>query len=385
LQIPLAKPWIGEEEIEAVAEVLKSGWIIQGPKVKEFEERFAEYQRTKYAVACNSCTAALHISLAAIGIKPGDEVIVPAFSFIASANVVLYQGAKPIFVDVDPETYNINPEKIEEKITKNTRAIIPVHLMGQPANMDPILEIAEANDLYVIEDAACAHGAEYHKKRVGGLGDAGCFSFHPRKCMTTGEGGMITTNDEEIARKARAIRSHGMGLETWERTKDMKLNLPSFSILGYNYRMTDIAAAIGLVQMKKIEEAIERRIKAAEKYNKALKKIDGIEPPKVIEDVRHVYQSYVCKVDLNKHSRDYIISELLRRGIAAQIGTQAIHLEPLYRQYGYKKGDFPGCEEAFSTTLSLPIFAEITDEQIDQVIDAISEIVEHNGDGECRG
>jgi dTDP-4-amino-4,6-dideoxygalactose transaminase len=375
LQIPLAKPWIGEEEIEAVAEVLRSGWIIQGPKVKEFEDQFARYQQTKYAVACNSCTAALHISLAAIGIKPGDEVIVPAFSFIASANVVLYQGAKPVFVDVNPSTYNIDPEKIEEKVTKKTRAIIPVHLFGQPADMEPILEIAEPHDLYVIEDAACAHGAEYHKKRVGGLGDAGCFSFHPRKPITTGEGGMITTNDEEIARKARAIRSHGMGLETWERTKDMKLNLPSFSILGYNYRMTDISAAIGLIQMKRIDDAIERRIKVAKRFNEAITKIDGIKPPKVIEGVRHVYQSYVCKVDLNKHSRDDIILGLSKRGIAAQIGTQAMHLEPLYRQYGYKKGDFPGCEDAFFTTLSLPIFAEITDEQIDQVIDVILDII----------
>jgi dTDP-4-amino-4,6-dideoxygalactose transaminase len=375
LQIPLAKPWIGEEEIEAVAEVLRSGWIIQGPKVKEFEDQFARYQQTKYAVACNSCTAALHISLAAIGIKPGDEVIVPAFSFIASANVVLYQGAKPVFVDVNPSTYNIDPEKIEEKVTKKTRAIIPVHLFGQPADMEPISEIAEPHDIYVIEDAACAHGAEYHKKRVGGLGDAGCFSFHPRKPITTGEGGMITTNDEEIARKARAIRSHGMGLETWERTKDMKLNLPSFSILGYNYRMTDISAAIGLIQMKRIDDAIERRIKVAKRFNEAITKIDGIKPPKVIEGVRHVYQSYVCKVDLNKHSRDDIILGLSKRGIAAQIGTQAIHLEPLYRQYGYKKGDFPGCEDAFFTTLSLPIFAEITDEQIDQVIDVILDII----------
>lgn len=375
MQIPLAKPWIGEEEIEAVAEVLRSGWIIQGPKVKEFEDQFARYQQTKYAVACNSCTAALHISLAAIGIKPGDEVIVPAFSFIASANVVLYQGAKPVFVDVNPSTYNIDPEKIEEKVTKKTRAIIPVHLFGQPADMEPISEIAEPHDIYVIEDAACAHGAEYHKKRVGGLGDAGCFSFHPRKPITTGEGGMITTNDEEIARKARAIRSHGMGLETWERTKDMKLNLPSFSILGYNYRMTDISAAIGLIQMKRIDDAIERRIKVAKRFNEAITKIDGIKPPKVIEGVRHVYQSYVCKVDLNKHSRDDIILGLSKRGIAAQIGTQAIHLEPLYRQYGYKKGDFPGCEDAFFTTLSLPIFAEITDEQIDQVIDVILDII----------
>jgi dTDP-4-amino-4,6-dideoxygalactose transaminase len=374
LQIPLAKPWIDEEEIKAVAEVLRSGWIIQGPKVKEFEERFAEYQRTKYAVACNSCTAALHISLAAIGIKPGDEVIVPAFSFIASANAVLYQGAKPVFVDIDPSTYNIDPEKIEENITKKTRAIIPVHLFGQPADMGPVLEIAESHDLYVIEDAACAHGAEYHKKRVGGLADAGCFSFHPRKPITTGEGGMITTNDEEIARKARAIRSHGMSLETWERTEDMKLNLPSFSILGYNYRMTDISAAIGLIQMKRIDDAIERRIKVAERFNEAITKIDGIKPPKVIEDVRHVYQSYVCKVDLNKHSRDDIILGLSKRGIAAQIGTQAIHLEPLYRQYGYKKGDFPSCEDAFFTTLSLPIFAEITDEQINQVINALADI-----------
>ena len=249
--IPIAKPLIGDEEIEEVVKVLKSGFIAQGPKVAEFEEKFAEYIGVKHAVATSSGTTALHTALLALGIKAGDEVVTTPFTFAATSNSVLYVGAKPVFVDVNPETYNIDPEKIAEAITDKTKAIMPVHLYGQPADMDPIREIADENDLKVIEDAAQAHGAVYRGKMVGSMGDAACFSFYPTKNMTTSEGGMVTTDDGATADAARAIRAHG---ESQRYTHVM---------LGYNFRMTDVAAAIGLAQLKKLDTFNGKRIENA--------------------------------------------------------------------------------------------------------------------------
>ncbi len=374
-KIPLALPWIGEEEAEAVREVLQSRWIIQGPKVEQFEEALRKYVGTKYAVAVNSGTAALHTSLTAMGIGAGDEVIVPSFSFIATANVVVYLGAKPVFADIDAGTYNIDFDDAKKRITRKTKAIIVVHQFGNPADMDAARELSEDRDLPIVEDAACAHGAKYDDRRVGSFGVAGCFSFHPRKVITTGEGGMITTNDEQLAERARAIRSHGMGVETWKRTQASALNLPSFELLGYNYRMSDLAAAIGLVQMKKIDEAISRRRKIAAVYNQGLGEVEDLKPPACLVKGFHVYQSYVAVVD-RPELRDRLIANLKERGISAQAGTQAIHLESLYRsRFGYAPGQLPRTEAALRSSLSLPIFPELTEEEVDLVLSSIKESI----------
>lgn len=372
--IPLAKPSIGRQEVAGVERVLKSGWLISGPYVEEFERKVARFIGTRHAVAVNSGTAALHTALAACGIRPGDEVLVPSFTFIASANSVLHQGAHPVLVDVDPHTYNIDPAAAEGKITEKTKAIMVVHQFGQPAYMKPLLEICEERRLVLVEDAACAFGAKYDGRRVGGIGDAGCFSFHPRKIITTGEGGMITTNDDEVAKKARQIRSQGMKVETWRREKSKDINLPKFSLLGYNYRMPDVAAAIGLAQLVRVKSFIDRRRKIAKLYDEGLKDIDEISGPKVIDGAFHAYQSYVVRVEMG--DRDRVITELRRRGIASQVGTQAIHLEPLYQaELGYKAGDLPGSEEALRKSLSLPIFYDLTDRNVRKVVNAVRETV----------
>ncbi len=265
--IPIAKPIIADDEIDEVVKVLRSGFIAQGPKVAEFEEKFAEYIGVKHAVAVSSGTTALHLALLAAGIGPNDEVITTPFTFAATGNSVLHVGAKPVFIDIDNKTYNLNPENIENVITDKTKAVMPVHLYGQPAEMDSIKQIAEDHDLIVIEDAAQAHGAVYKGKKAGSLGDMGCFSFYPTKNMTTSEGGIITTENEEMAEKARVLRSHGES----ERYTHV--------VLGYNFRMTDIAAAIGIVQLKKLDKFNEKRIENAKYLTERIDKINGIDCP----------------------------------------------------------------------------------------------------------
>jgi len=262
--IPITKPYFTKNEVEAVKKVIESGWVVQGPKVKEFEEKFAKFVGAKYAIAVNSCTAALHLSLSASGIGPNDEVIVPAFTFIATANVVEYLGAKPVFVDIDPKTFNINPLKIEEKINKKTKAIIPVHLFGLSADMEPILKIARKYKLKVIEDAACGLGTLYKGKHVGTFGETGCFSFHPRKAISCGEGGMITTNSKKHNEILRSLRDHGASMSDLARHQKGLPMLPEYNLLGFNYRMSDIEAAILIEQMKKVNWILKERRKRAE-------------------------------------------------------------------------------------------------------------------------
>ena len=359
IKVPIAKPIIGEEEIENVVEVLKSGMIAQGPKVMEFEEKFANWIGAKYGIATNSGTSALHVALLACGIGEGDEVITTPFTFIASGNAIVYTGATPVFADIDLDTYTIDPDKIEDLITDKTKAILPVQLYGQAADMDKIREIAEKHDLKIIEDAAQAHGAEYNGEKVGTLGDMACFSFYPTKNMTTSEGGMITTDDEELAKKAQMFRAHGAS-ERYHHDE-----------IGYNFRMTDIAAAIGLAQLKVIDEFNDKRISNANYLNEQLKDVEGIVTPKSPDNYKHVYHQYTILVE--KENRDDWVEFLNNKGI----GTGIHYPIPLYNQPIYKKlgieGDCPLAEKAADNVISLPVHPSLTKEDLDLVVDAVKE------------
>lgn len=359
IKVPIAKPIIGEEEIENVVEVLKSGMIAQGPKVMEFEEKFANWIGAKYGIATNSGTSALHVALLACGIGEGDEVITTPFTFIASGNAIVYTGATPVFADIDLDTYTIDPDKIEDLITDKTKAILPVQLYGQAADMDKIREIAEKHDLKIIEDAAQAHGAEYNGEKVGTLGVMACFSFYPTKNMTTSEGGMITTNDEELAKKAQMFRAHGAS-ERYHHDE-----------IGYNFRMTDIAAAIGLAQLNVIDEFNNKRISNANYLNEQLKDVEGIVTPKSPDNYKHVYHQYTILVE--KGNRDDWVEFLTNKGI----GTGIHYPIPLYNQPIYKKlgieGDCPLAEKAADNVISLPVHPSLTKEDLDLVVDAVKE------------
>lgn len=358
----IAMPLVGNEEINSVVEVLFSGALAQGKKVEEFEEAFAFYIGTKYAVAVSSGTTALHLALLAHGIREGDEVITTPFSFIATANAILFAGAKPVFVDIDEKSFNLDPGKIEEKITSRTKAIIPVHLYGQPCDMDRIMEIAQKYNLVIIEDACQAHGAEYKGQKVGSFG-TGCFSFYPTKNMTTGEGGMITTNDPVIVARARMLRNHGQ--------KERYLH----EVLGYNFRMTDIAAAIGLCQLKKLDHFNEQRRKNAEILNQGLKDLKGIRTPCVSLSAKHVFHQYTIRVTSDfAISRDTFREKLIKEGIAAEIYYPLpIHLQPLYRQLGYDD-HLPQAEKAAQEVLSLPVHPALG-EEIFKILSGIRRIM----------
>jgi dTDP-4-amino-4,6-dideoxygalactose transaminase len=355
--IPIANPIIDDEEINEVIKVLKSGFIAQGPKVAEFEENFAEFVNTEYAVATSSGTTALHVALLSAGIGQGDEVITTPFTFAATANSVLYTGAQPVFVDINPEMYNIDPEKIEDAITDNTKAIMPVHLYGQPADMEPISKIAKSYDLLVIEDAAQAHGAMYKGKMAGSLGDMACFSFYPTKNMTTSEGGMITTQNEDLAENSRTIRAHG------------ESNRYEHVTLGYNFRMTDIAAAIGIMQLKKLNEFNNKRIKNAEYFTENIKSMNGIIPPHVQKGVKHVFHQYTIRV--NKTKRNAMIKFLNDNGI----GTGIHYPKPIYKQELYQKLGFkahcPEAENAAGEVISIPVHPSLTKIDLEKIVQTL--------------
>jgi perosamine synthetase len=359
--IPIAKPVIGDDEITAVTAVLKSGILAQGTKVRKFEEAFAAFVGTKYAVAVNSGTAALHIALLTHGIGAGDEVITSPFTFIASANSILFTGARPVFADIEEETFDIAPARVQEKITSRTKAIMPVHLYGQPCDMTRLLKIAREHRLVVIEDACQAHGAEYEGKKVGSFG-TGCFSFYPTKNMTTGEGGIITTDDSDIAQKARMIRSHG------ERQRYLH------EILGYNYRMTDIAAAVGLCQLTKLEEFNSKRIANAEFLTARLSAVKGLVPPGVKPNVRHVFHQYTVRITQGFGvSRDELKKKLMDKGVGSEIYYPLpVHKQPFYRDLGYDDR-LPNAERATEEVLSLPVHPSLTREDLESIVRAIQD------------
>ena len=365
--IPINAPQIGKEEINAVIKVLESGILTHGlgagPMVTKFEKEYAEFVNAKHAIAVNTGTAALHLALAAADIQAGDEVILPSFTFVATAEAVVIAGAKPVFVDINPETYNISPEKIEEAIAEKTKAIMPVDLYGLPANMKPIKEIAEKHGLLIIEDAAQAHGANYKGKPPGAFADVACWSFYASKNMTTGEGGMITTNDDELGEKIRFMRSHG------EKEKYKSL------MLGHNYHMPEFQAAIGCVQLKKLPKFLAKRRENAKKITEILKKAEKLKLPTEPEGYQHSWYLYTVRVkDAQEKERDEILEKLRHKGIDAQVYYRyPIHLMPYYTKFG--KYRLPETEKAASQVFSLPVHPGVTKEQVDYISETVLRIL----------
>ncbi len=364
--IPIAKPFFGDEEIKNLQSVLNSGVLAQGKIVEEFERKFARYIGVKYAVATNSGTSALHTALAALGIKNNDEVITTDFSFIASATCILMQAAKPIFCDIDPKTYNISSDLIKEKITNRTKAILPVHLYGQPCNMKEIMKIAKDYNLFVIEDACQAHGAEYQEKKVGSLGNIGVFSFYPTKNMTTGEGGILTTNDEELAERAKVFRNQGQS----------KIYL--HDSLGYNYRMTNVAAAIGLPQLERLNEENKIRKENAGFLTKELMKINGIIPPYVAPGLTHIFHQYTIRLEKEfPLTRGQFIEYLKEKGICVGVYyPRPIHRQPLFVNLGYTDESVccPISLEMSGKVLSLPVHPRVTNSDLEYIVDTIQSL-----------
>jgi perosamine synthetase len=369
MNIPITKPMFGEEEERAVVEVLRSGWVVQGPKVAAFERLVADYVGVPEAVATSSCTTALHLALVLHRIGPGDEVIVPSFTFIATANVVLYAGATPVFVDIDPQTYNLDPDSVEAAITSRTKAIMPVHQIGLAADMDRLNAVAQRHGLAVIEDAAPALGATYKGKRVGGLGNPTCLSFHPRKVITAGEGGMLLTADQALANRARILRTHGMSLSDLQRHHATSVAIEAYHDLGYNYRMSDLHAAVGIEQMQRLDFMLRRRQQLAARYDEAFADLDCVQLPFSSDDQPHSYQSYILQLRPQAPKpREQVMQEMLEAGVATRRGVMAIHLEPYYRQR-FPQVKLPVTEAAAQSTLLLPIYATMTDVEQEYVID----------------
>ncbi len=370
-EIPLFKPYFDSDEIEEIQRVLDSGWVSQGPKVKELEAKLAEYLGVRHVIAVTNGTSALHLSLLSIGIKEGDEVLVSDYTFLATGHVVVHCGARPIFVDVDFRTYNINPDMIESKITARTKAIMPVHTFGQPDDMDEIMKIANKYNLKVIEDAACALGAKYRNRFAGTIGDIGCFSFHARKGITTGEGGIVATDDRKLAEKISNLSVFGMSKPAWEREGKNRFIIPEYTAVGYNYKMSDIAAAVGVAQLRKLDKIINRKQALAKCWDEKLKNSKFITPPYISEDVVHAYQGYVTLID-GRFDRNKIIEALMKKGVQTQIGTYASHIQSVYGS----KDKCPNSLTIFNRALSLPIYYTLKEKDIDIAAEIVKETLE---------
>jgi perosamine synthetase len=374
--IQISQPNLGEEEWQAMREPLFSGWVTQGPKVKEFEQQFARRHGVKHALAVSNCTTALHLALLAAGVGEGDEVLVPAFTWVATANAVLYCNATPVFVDIDPVTFNIDVSKIKSRITAKTKAIIPVHLFGLCADIDEIRNLAP--HLKIVEDGACAAGAALNGLPAGALGDLGCFSFHPRKSVTTGEGGMVTTNSDELAHKVDVLRNHGASVSEEQRHKGPKpYILPDFEVMGFNYRMTDLQGAVGAVQLGKLDRFIDERNKQAAFYNEQLSSISWLRLPAYGPKYKHGWQSYVTFVQPGKApmSRNDIMEQLQLKGISTRPGTHAVHMLSFYRdKFGIKPEDFPGARAANDHSMAIPLHNRMVNEDYEYIVDALKSI-----------
>jgi dTDP-4-amino-4,6-dideoxygalactose transaminase len=373
--IPVARPSIGEREELAVLEVLRSGWITQGPRVAEFERAFSAYIGCRHAIAVSSCTTALQLALLAQGVGPGDEVICPSLSFIATANSIASTGAAPVFADIDLATYNLDPAQLEGLITERTRAILVVHQIGLAAEMDGLSAIARRHSLPIIEDAACAIGSSYKNDLIGRpIGRMACFSFHPRKILTTGEGGMITTDEDDLAERLRRLRQHAMSLSDVARHNARTIATETYDEVGYNYRMTDMQAAIGLVQLDRLPSFLARRRALAANYTQALRSLDWLECPAVPANSGHNYQSYMVRLtDAAPATRDSIMQALLERNIATRRSIMAIHREAPYRSSRWE-ASLPVTNRVMETGFILPLFHEMTEEDQNRVVDALDSI-----------
>jgi len=375
--LPYGRQWIDEEDIEAVVEALKGDFLTTGPYVSRFERAIADYVGAKYAVAFSNGTAALHGACFAAGIGEGDEVITTPMTFAASANCVLYRGGVPVFADIDEKTYNIDPQSVEEKITERTKAIIPVDFAGLPADLDPILEIAEKHRLVVIEDAAHALGAVYKGRKVGSISDMTMFSFHPVKLITTGEGGIIVTNNEEYYERLLQFRTHGITRDRSRMAEDHGPWYYEMQFLGYNYRLTDIQAALGLSQLKKIEKFLELRRRYAAMYNDAFKGMDELILPHQPEWAESGWHLYVIRLRPEKlaASRREIFEALQRQNIGVNVHYIPVHYQPYYRKLGYDKGICPKAERLYEEILSLPLFPAMSEQDVRDVIEAVKRTV----------
>ena len=374
--LPLAKATIDPEELKAVEEVLRSGWLTTGAKVQEFEQNMQQYLGVKKAIGLTSCTAGLHIALAALGIGPGDEVIVPAYTFVATSHVVEWLGAKPILVDVEKDTFNIDPISIERAITPKTKAIIPVHYAGHACDLGAIMQIARKHNLSVIEDAAHAIGTEYGGKKIGNHGDAAVFSFYVTKTITTAEGGMIVTNDEEFSKKLKSYAYFGMDKDAFNRYSEKGSWFYQIVDPGFKYNMNNIQGALGVEQLKKLELFIAKRRELAQYYTLLLKEIPGLITPTEKSYTRHAYHLYPLLLDTDKITRDQFIAKLKEYNIGTSVHFIPLHLHPYYQQkYNFSKGDFPTAEWLFEREVSLPMYPGMTLQDVEYVVDAIKEIL----------
>jgi perosamine synthetase len=394
MKIPITKPYLGEEEKRAVCKVLDSGWLVQGSKVAELESLVCQFTGARFARASTSCTTAIHLALLAQRIGPGDEIMLPSFTHIASANAIEYTGARPVFIDINLATFSIDPQKAEEYLEQakkrgsRVKGIMPVHLFGLMADMEPIMEIARKYNLFVVEDAACALGSLRSNAHAGTLGEAGCFSFHPRKPITAGEGGILATSDPKIAARVLSLRNHGAAVSDLERHEKGSFLLPAFEVLGYNYRMTDLQGAIGVEQMKKLPWILENRIKKAKRYDEELSGLPWLKTPHAPEGYKHTYQSYVTLVrshedrDLTPGAieklnqfRNRIMADLEKKGVATRQGTHAVHTLNYYKKkYGLKNEDYLNSLAADRLSMTIPLYPQMTDEEQEYVINSLLSI-----------
>ncbi len=379
--IPFFLPAIGEEEIQAVVETLRSGWLTTGPKTKMFEQKFAERTGARHALAVNSATSALHLALEAVGVGAGDEVLVPTMTFASTAEVVVHQGARPVLIDCLPDTLNIDPDRIEEKITPQTKAIIPVHYGGQPCQMDRILDIASRHKLRVIEDAAHALPARYRDRVVGTIGDVTCFSFYANKTITTGEGGMITTNSDDLAERMRIMSLHGISRDAWKRFSAEGSWYYEILAPGYKYNMTDIAASLGVQQLARCDQFWELRRERAGWYDKGLSDVAEVSLPRVAPEVQHAWHLYVIQIapELLRIDRNEFIKQLNAAGIGTSVHYTPLHMHPYYRDaWGYQPADLPVAQSAYNRIISLPLHPKLARSDADIVIETVRRIVAEN-------
>jgi len=377
--LPIATAVFGKEEEEEIIDTLRSGWITLGPKTKKFEEDLAKYTGAKYAIALNSCSAALHLAMLAIGIKAGDEVITTPFTFAATANAILHCGGKPVFADINPQTFNIDPKEIEKKITKKTKAILPVDYGGQPVDLDAVHQIAKKNKLFVVEDAAHAIGAKYKGKNIGILADITCFSFHPVKNMTTGDGGAVTTSNQEFAEKIMMLRVNGMDKESWKRNTSTGSWDYAISALGFKYHMNDLAASLGIHQLRKLDRFRQIREEIAGTYDRELAGTPYITIPFKERDIQHAHNIYPILIETKglKITRNEIIDKLKQFNIGSIVYFRPLHLQPYFQEtLGCKAGDFPNAEYVFERLICLPIYPGMTATDAKFVAKTINTIIQ---------